>query len=235
MITTYITSTEANTRYPNDSNFTAGQKTDALRDSFDLTNSFIDSQVKTPVMSPWDGESSIIAPMPLKLVQHRFYRYLLESSNVGESDEMQDVLDSIIEFAEKITAAQISITSHVHSIEVGWHIVEITRASDIGGVKIKGGTPDIPYNYTLSVTSASAYVGSGNVQFSVSRSTQSADLSTGNVASYDSWQIVDGKFEVIWDGQWASGDSVQIMGTPQSSVNAPDAPSNVIKQGGVIT
>ena len=228
--TTYITSTEANRFYPNDSAFSSGQRSSALSASKGLVDSFVNSKIPLPVLGDWDGESAIEAPYVLKVAQSRFYRHILEFANVGETDDLNALWENTVEMLRSLREGELDIPSLVYESEAGWHIANTTRSSDVGGVWVRGAAPtEYRYHYRIVVTSSGTnYVDS--VRYSVYRSDSSTAVLTGQVASF-AWQYVLSMFEIRFDGQWTLNDEVRIVGIPSAAVNAPGAKTNYIEQG----
>jgi hypothetical protein len=233
-ITTYLSSTNAELLYPLSSgvtNFGASLKALALSESFGMVNAAIDSQVIAPVIAKWDGESALESIAPLALLQARYYRWYLEWSNAGDTSEMQEALLAINAYAQEIRKKLVDIPALTPEAQVGWHITELTNASNIGTIYVRGPEPVETYHYKLVITSSGArYVGDGAVTFSVFRSDNDSALTTGTVATcFETWQTIDSRFEVKWDGQWTLNDEVQITGTPRAAVNTSGEPSNFIR------
>jgi hypothetical protein len=238
MITTYLTSAEAELLYPLSSgtdNFSALLKAKALEMSFGLVDSVISTQVATPIIARWNGETGLKSIDILKDLQLRYYRYILERSNVGDTQEMIETRRAIDEDAQAIRVKHFDIPTLTPEIEVGWRVTEITNTSNLGTIYIRGDEPSESYHYKLVITSSGAnYVGEDDVEFSVYRTDDDTPLSTGNTATYDNWQTIDSKFDVRWDGQWTLNDEVQITGTPRSAVNTSGAPITTIQQSEAI-
>jgi hypothetical protein len=232
-ITTYITSTEANQAYPNDASYTSAQKASALKDSKGLVDSFIDSKYQLPVIGEWDGQTEIEAPIILKVLQKKFYRYLLEFSNVGETEDLKELWDTTVETCRGLRAGELDIPSATYDNEPGWHITNVASTSTLGLVQVRGYEPvDYRLHYKIVITSTGTqYVDS--VTYSVYRSDSATARSTGNVASLE-WTVVDSRFSIRFDGQWTLNDEIHIVGIPTSDVNTTGTPKNYIQQGVVL-
>jgi hypothetical protein len=239
MITTYLSSTNAELLYPLSSgidNYSVALKTLALAESFGMVNAAIDSQVIAPVIAKWDGESALESVAPLALLQARYYRWYLEWSNAGDTSEMADALTAINAYAQDIRNKLVDIPALTPEVQVGWHITELTNVSNIGTIYIRGPVPFETYHYKLVITSSGArYVGDGAVTFSVYRSDNDSALTTGTVATcYETWQTIDSKFDVKWDGQWTLNDEVQITGTPRAAVNTTGEPVTFMRSRTIV-
>lgn len=228
-ITTYITTTEANYAYPNDANFSAGQRAQALTRSFGLVNSYVAAAVAVPVMSEWDGASSITAPEVLKVCQERFYRWCLESTSIDSDDDVQALYDSTAEILKGLTQDNLINPAQVTAYQKGWHIVDKTSGVN-GRVEVRGGPADFHWGYLLTITT-SGYP--GTLVFSATRSDSATAVATGLVGYSTQWTTVDSRFEVRFDGQWSSGNTIRILGVPDTEVNKATPQGNVIRQGPV--
>lgn len=238
MITTYLSSTDAELYYPESSgtsNYSAALKALALKDSFGLVNRFIESKYRAPIIGDWDGESSTTSISELRIAQSRFYRWILEYSNIGESVEAKDVFNGIVDFCNQIRQKQIDMGGATYPNEVGWNITEITQDSNIGGIQIRGSAPLFKTHYLLTVTSTGTnYVGDGALTFTVTRDDTATARETDTVATYD-WQQIDSAFDIRWSGRWKAADTVQITGIPYADVNAGGGNTDTIKQGLIIS
>jgi hypothetical protein len=234
MITTYITLAEATLLYPlasGTTNYSTDLKNKALSMSFGLVEDIISSQFASPIIASWNGESSSNPIASLELLQYRYFRWLLEFSNMGETEEAQNVKKAIDDEAQALRTRLVDISTLNYESRVGWRITEITNTGSVGWVEISGEPPSDTRHYKLKITSAGTlYVGNDTVQFSVFRDDNfGTALSTANAATYDTWQDIDSQFSVRWLGQWTLNDEVQITGTPRSAVNATGEPSRIIK------
>lgn len=228
-IQTYITSAEATLFYSNDGNFSAGAKTLALSTSFGLVNAYISSKLTLPVIGQWDGESTIEAPSVLKIAQSKLYQWILETSNVGETPELKELFDNTVEMLRGITDNELGTPQQlVYSVQSGWHVVNVTNSATSGAIYVRGTAPALKTFYSLIGTHTGTKY-AGDVVYSVFRSDSATARSTGNLGNWD-WRAVDSAFEVRFDGQWASGFDVRIVGVPSEAVNVA-TPSNALKQG----
>lgn len=240
-ITTYITSTEANYLYNNDASFTANQRTNALTVSFGLVNDYLNSALAVPVMTEWDGTSTIEAPSVLKVAQGRFYQWILETGNIGHTDELQALFDSVKEMVQGITANEIAVsTAMVFEAEAGWHITSITRGTGFettGGVYVRGTPPTYRSFYRITTAGigegeahdTGGYVADEDFTWTAYRSDDDAARVSTQVPTWE-WQSVDSAFEIRWDGQWGDGCTIYITGIPESDVNKKTPQKNDIKQ-----
>jgi hypothetical protein len=248
-IQSYLSTTEATERFPNDVDYSAPQRASALIQSFSLVNSFLDSKLNVPVLCGWDGETTETAPDILKIVQGMFYTWLLQTSNVGYPEEMNTLFAEAVGFAKKITENELSISGAMtFEREVGWHIVKKTQVTGYtgkGGVWIRGAAPSI-LSYLRIVLAGVADVMEGEVKtvdhhaaagghvvlctdgkadfsFSIYRGDSPTAVSSANIPYYDWHSYSDGTntFDLRWDGEWGAASELRIVGVPESAVDQP--------------
>lgn len=231
MITSYITTTEAGFYFPNHTDYAADVRANALKASYGLVNSFINPKVKIPAIGKWNGEGEIEAPEILKICQGSLYRYILQSSTDGFNEELENLYESIANKLRGITQGEISIpTSQTFSHEAGWHIVEKTVSTSTGDMEVRGTPPDFKGFYDIFVVTG-GYV--EDMVYRVTRDDSSAIIST-NSGTYETWQMIDNRFEVRFNGQFTQSDSFSVMGVPSEQVDAIASPGPVIQQGPVV-
>lgn len=228
MLTTYISAAEANYYFPNDSDYSAAQKTNALKASFGLVNAYINKEVAIPVISVWNGEDTVNAPETLKVAQGQFYEYILKRSNDGSSDELEDMYNATANRLRGIQQGEVSIPdAQTYEHETGWSITERNCAQDLGDMYVERyPKPALKYNYRLVVT-ASGY--GDTITFDAYN-----DSSATAVGSYtndwDSWTTVDNKFNVRFVGYWDEDDEVRLVGVPSSATDAVTSDGPVLRQ-----
>ena len=225
-LTTYITTTEANYYYPNDDQFSAGERTNALNTSFGLVNSFINPELKIPVIGVWDGVSNINAPHVLKLAQGQFYKYLLQFSREGYKDELEQFFQAVADKLRGLKQNEIAIpTAQTFSHEVGWHITEKNITNSLGDMELFWSSPAPSYRrfYNLVVT-ASGYADA--LTYDVYRDDSSAVLES-HTGTYDSWVTIDNSFQIRFMGYLNTNDNFRVVGVPNSDVNASTEPNPV--------
>lgn len=217
-MTSYITADELLNFYPLTSDYAPEQITIALNTSFSLVNSFIDSSVPTPV-------STTPVPGILKIVQSRFAQYVLEHTNNGWSQELQNLFDSTAEMCRKLGANELLISEiSTTAQELGWNIISSTL-STTGRIFVAGESPELETYYTFENTvSGLNYV--ADTQWDVTRSDSSTVLYT-ITGDYD-WQDVDGYLSIRFDGQFTGGETFIVKGVPITSDIKSTSP--VIKQ-----
>jgi len=230
MITTYITATEANYYYPQDSQYSVAQKAQALSDSFGLVNSYIGGRLKLPAVAPWDGGTSVQAPHVLKVLQSGFYRWLLLTMNNGYTEELADEEARLLERCAGIQQSEIIVPGQqTTELDAGWHVTEYSCTDNKGGVEVRGTAPLLRWYYTLTITSLTTKY-PADITFDVNRDDQAAARETDVAASADGFVSVDGSmFEVRFTGQWKAGDTVQVRGVPAASVNAERKSSGIVQ------
>lgn len=239
-ITTYITAAEAQSYftsfkdYGDDPTLAAlsDRQTLALTASFGLVNSYISSKLAVPVVGEWDGASTIFAPEPLKMLQAQFAQYLLEFGNVGYTEELNNLYQSVVAQCRAITQNELVVNqAEVFESQVGWHITSRTNSAN-GGVYVRGTPPVLKEFYTLSCGAGQVATAYPSGIYLVAKNAKSNSAITGfsnlNQNWYE-WQTIDGKFQIRFDGQWATAWEVLITGVPEEMVNAA-APTNTLKQ-----
>jgi len=209
----YINDTEIANMYPNYSEFTTAQVEEAKEKSYGLVNSFLNSKLVLPAVSD-SGDY----PEILKIIQIGFLRWILETSNVGYTDELQKLYNSMSDMAKKITQNELTLPDiEKFYQQVGWHVSNFSNVSISGSfVELSGGPPEYIKRYTVLIVSGGY---SDNVVYDVYRSDSSTAVESGLAGKYDEYESVDDSFLIRWDGQFATG-SFNITGTPSSEVNA---------------
>ena len=234
-IQTYITSTEATESFPQDTDYSSAERTSALERSFGLVNSNINSKLAVPVVGEWDGESTINVPQVLKLAQCLFYRYVLELSNTGWTEELRELFKDALDLTRGITENELTVPSaQTFAHDAGWHITKITQSSDIGSVQVRGSSPDRRKHYKIVISTGGTaeYVAAGTATFTAYRSDTEAAVVTGQALDYD-WQMVHDTFEIRFDGQWNNGDEILISGIPETEIDTASKPDNVLRSSPV--
>jgi len=229
---TYITSTEANYYFPNDTDYDVAIRANALSASFGLVNSFINPAVKIPAIGFWDGESTIDAPHILKLAQGQFYRYILQSSNDGYNQELEEMYTSISNKLRGLQQNEISIpTAQTYSHDVGWSIVEKNITNSLGDMEIDYTSPAPLYKrfYNVVVT-ASGYA--NTLTYNVYRD-DSASILESHTGTYSTWTIIDNSFSIRFMGYLNTNDNFRVAGIPSTEINSSNTAGPVIKQGPV--
>ena len=231
-IQTYITSTEANYFFNGDTNYTSAQKTNALTVSFGLVNDFVNPVLKIPVVGEWDGESTIEAPQVLKVAQGSFYQWVLERGNHGYTDELNDLYNATAEMLRSLTQNELSAAvAQTYAHEAGWHITSVTRTANVGEVYVRGTSPLIRKNYKIVISTGGSaeYVAGGTASFDAYRSDTEAAVVSAQLLDFE-WKTVHDTFEIRFDGQWNNGDTIRIVGIPESKVDTVSPPKNVLTQ-----
>lgn len=226
---TYISTTEAAEYFPLDSDYTAAQRASALNRSFGLVNSFISRSVSIPELSGWDGETSVNAPEVLKQCQAEFYRYVLQSSNDGASDELTDAYNATVDKLRGIQEGDLSLPSQIYEHQSGWHITEKDTSQDKGDLYISGPSPLFKRNYKFIIT-ASGYPAA--LTYDVYSDEQLASIES-HTGSYDSETTIDSSFSVRFVGYWDVDDEIHIVGIPSSEINESTTEGPKITQGDV--
>ena len=218
MIQTYITSTEANYYFPNDTDYSSAVRADALSTSFGLVNSFISADVVPPVVGYWDGESTINAPQILKLVQGQLYRYVLQSSNDGYNEELEALFNAIADKIRGLKQHEVSLPSQIFEHQVGWNVVGKSISGSLGDIDLyyENSPPLYKRFYNLVVT-ASGYAGS--LTYDVYRD-DSPSVLESHTGTYSTWTIIDNSFSVRFVGYLDTNDSFRIAGIPDENINA---------------
>lgn len=219
---TYITIDEAILLYPTATEYEPEQQQLALNISYSMVNSFLDSTMKLPAISVIEETPGI-----LKTAQVRFFQWVLESSNHGWSEELQNLHDHTAELCRKITANEL-IVSEIQTTqqEIGWNIIQ--SAITMGQIYIDGEAPEYNTHYTFKVISTGTnYVADSVFQIKRSDSDEVYKIING---SYD-WQSID-ELEIRFDGQFIENESFVIVGVP-NSFNVVSA-QPIIKQSTVL-
>jgi hypothetical protein len=184
------------------------QQSNALSVSFSFVNSYLDSTLNVPAILV-DGS----VPAILKVLQSRFYQWVLETSNHGWSQELQNLYDSISESCRKITLNEILVSEiQITSQEIGWNIVDGNCAA--GQVFVSGNAPLEVNNLVFTVVSTgTTYV--ADTIFETKRSDSNAVFATIN-GDFD-WQVVGVSYlNIRFDGQFTSGETFSVKGVPDT-------------------
>jgi len=223
-VQTYISIDEAYNLYPSTSEYEAEQQASALQVSFSLVNSFLDGTLNVPVVME-DGS----IPGILKIVQARFFQWVLESANSGWSQEIQNLFDSTSEMCRKLGANELLISEvSTTGVQLGWNLIDSNLT--IGKVFIDGTAPELETTYLFEcTTSGTNYV--ADTEWQVTRSDSATVLYT-LAGSYD-WQDVDpdGYLQIRFDGQFIGGETFTVKGVPED-VNVVST-NPIIKQSEV--
>ena len=210
-LTSYITNAELLLHFPNASEYSSDQITEALTTSFSMVNSFLSAIINLPAI----GSSGEI-PGLLRIGQVRFAQYILESSNQGWTQELQNLHNHTAEYLSKLTNNEVLISEITNTQkDVGW-VVQSTTASS-GHIFTRGASPTVFTELTFTVTSTGTnYVFNGAVTFDVKRRDRSATY-TEIVANYD-WKfpISTENIEIRFDGQFTEDEVFTIKGTPKT-------------------
>jgi hypothetical protein len=204
----YLTLDETLLFYPNASEYASEQQAIALETSYSLVNSFLDSTLTLPAI---DEGGNI--PGILKLMQSRFYQYILESSNHGYSDELKKLFDATAETLNKITQNELIVSEvQITAKEIGWNISENNLTA--GQVFVSGDAPLEVNNFVFTVISTGTTFVADAI-FEVKRSDSDIVFSTIN-GDFD-WQVVGISYlNIRFDGQFTSGETFSVRGTPNT-------------------
>jgi len=222
---TYITLTEANELYPLSSDYTSSLQAEALSQSYGLVNSHISSELRIPAIKP-DGQ----APSILKIAQCKFYRYLLEFSNMGFTEENQNLYNTTAEMLSKITANELTVPDlQTYPTDIGWHLVDQSITN--GSIYARGSPPTQRTQYNVSFYhTGSAYPTASYMKFT---RTDSDTVKATMTGSYD-WVALTldtESIELRFDGHFTASDSFGVLGIPR--VDNMSTTKHVIKQGKV--
>ena len=202
----YLTADELLNFYPPTSQYEPEQITLALTTSFSLVNSFLDSTVPTPV-------TTVPVPGILQIVQSRFAQYVLEHTNNGWSQELQNLFDSTIVMCKGLSSQELLISEiSTTNQELGWNLTDSTLT--IGKVFVDGTAPDVETEYTFTMTvSGTQYV--ADTEWDVTRSDSATTLYT-IAGSYDWQDVGDGYLQIRFDGQFIGGETFKVTGIPET-------------------
>lgn len=219
VVLSYITMDEAYNLYPNTEEYAPEQQESALQTSFSLVNSFLDGSYNVPVVMT-DGN----VPGILKIAQARFLQWVLEHSNHGWSQELDNLFNSTAEMCRKLGANELLISEVATTgQELGWNIT--STDFDLGKVFVSGVAPEIETDYTFTMTvSGTHYV--ADTEWNVVRS-DSATIVYNITGDYE-WQDVDGYLQIRFDGQFIGGETFSVKGVPDTSNVTSNKP--IIKQ-----
>jgi hypothetical protein len=208
----YITLTEANRLYPLAADYSSSLQGDALSASYGLVNSFVSSELRIPAISP-DGQS----PSILKIAQLKFYKYILEFSNMGQTDENQELYDKTAEMLSKITQNELTVPDvQTFPTDIGWHLINQSIAN--GSAFIRGGYPSVRTQVNVNFYhTGSAYPTASYMKFVRTDSDSVIATMTG---SYDwaSLTLDDVSVELRYDGKFSASDSFGILGIPGENI-----------------
>ena len=220
-ITTYLTDAEALNAFPQLGDYTATQQTQFLAESFGLTNSFVMPAIPVPVVLS-DGSS----PAILAVLQSRFLRWLCESSNQGQTEELQELYDSTVLMVQSLHENELMLPgAQVTQLEIGWNITNSTIAS--GQVYVTGVPPTLNTVITGLITSVGQ-----NYQDAITVALTRTDSSTALTTLTNpgrEWQAVDGSnLQVRFEGMFTEDESFTVTGIPDTD-NVVST-KNIIKQ-----
>ncbi|BDQ01940.1 MAG: hypothetical protein KatS3mg036_0494 [Ignavibacterium sp.] len=221
-MTSYLTADEAILFYPQAEQYSVEQIDLALKTSFSLVNSFLDATLKLPAI---DSAGQI--PYILKIHQARFFQYVLESMNIGYSDELKNLYDVTAESLKKITQNELIVSElQITPIEIGWNLKGVSLQQ--GSVYIKGTAPDIAYSLVFVCTQGGF---PAQTIWDVIRS-DSDERFTEFEGSFD-WKALEGTpLQIRLDGKFFQGDSFTVFGQPETKKIA--SPNRILKQAGVL-
>lgn len=223
-MTSYITKDEAYLFYPQAADYSEEQVDLALNTSFSLVNSFLDSNLKLPAIN-----SSGDIPYILKLHQAKFLQYVLESMNIGYSDELKNLYDSTAEALKKLTQNELTVSEiQITPIEIGWNIKEIKFQKPGAAVNIKGVPPEISYTLNFKCISPGF---PADTSWEIYRSDSPLLFKTIN-GSFD-WTTIEGTtLSVRFDGEFTIGDEFTVYGQPDTKKVV--SPNRILKQSEVL-
>jgi len=208
----YLTQDELLNFYPNTSEYAPEQIDMALTNSYSMINSFLDGNYNIPVV----GQDGVI-PGIVKVMQSRFAQYLLEFTNNGWSNELQNLLDNTIVLCKGLGANELLISEvSTTGQEVGWNLIDSTLT--LGKVFIEGEAPELETTYTFTMTENSVPSGLyyvADTEWEVVRSDSASVLYT-LTGNYE-WQDVDGYLRVRLDGQFMYGETFKVKGVPSTA------------------
>ena len=236
MRTTYATLSELNMLYSSASDYTTEAQENAQTLSFELVNSFLNSTLNIPPT----GQIGI-----LKIAQAKFYQWILETSNIGYTEELTNLYNANAEMLKGIQQDQLTVPGYQYSNEnAGYHIVEQSSAAGILHI-MPNQLPNYPAKYKIVITTGGA-VRSGNVRYSVYRDDDiSTAVQTNITAKFELRTLFDGYAgtlafldspTVLFNGTFVANDYFWIECVPQYQVDtAPPAEANKsIVQGRVV-
>ena len=204
----YLTQDELLNFYPLTSQYDPEQITIALETSYSMVNSFLDGAYNIPVV----GSDGVI-PGIVKVIQSRFAQYILEFSNNGWSQELQNLFDNTATVCKGLGANELLISEvATTSAEIGWSVTSTNLS--LGKVWVDGEAPELETEYTFTcVTSGTNYV--ADTSWEVVRSDSNTVLYT--ITGDFDWQDVgDGYLLVRFDGQFVSGETFKVLGVPDT-------------------
>ena len=206
----YLTLDEASKFFHNANEYNTDQQQLALDASYSLVNSFLSSNIPLPAITS-DGK----IPGILKLQQAKFFQYVLEFSNQGQTEELQQLFDKTAEFLAKLTKNELLISEvQTTAIEIGWNIQDTTLTK--GEIFVKGVPPEDKTTFRF-VCSTAGYTASAKFNIYRSDSDQVYGTITG---SYD-WQVVGiSNLYIRFDGQFDFDEEFVITGIPYTQKKA---------------
>lgn len=240
-ITSFITSIELAYFYPQSTDYTTDEINNALSGSCGLVMSYLNSNLSLTPPYEKDGNGSY--PEILKINQAQFARWILETSNVGYTDELQNLYNATADVVGKISQNEITIPSVKHyGTETGWKISKIINSGSLGYAYLKAGqVPTSPTQYKLVCTSVGTnYVDSNAVTFNVYTDYSASPICTctatylyNNIISNYSGTISFDSLDMMFIGQWTNGDIIYVNGVPAEMVNA-NKDDLTLKQGYIL-
>jgi hypothetical protein len=230
---TYVTSTEMTYFYAQFLDYLTTERTEALKVSYGLTNSFLSSAVRVPAVQAWDGEAEEVnAPAILKLAQARFCQYLLEQHNMGWTDESQNLYDGNVAMLRDVREGELNVESvQVSLAQSGWTIVGAD--SDTGTLNVLAPSVygyDYPVTYLIEIDSQD----DGLYPYSTNNDSQYATYKWKELGD-SAWRDTEQKCRPRWDsvgthslsilfeGKFDGGDSWTIRAEPLTGVNTADS------------
>jgi len=225
---TYLTSAEASLYCP-DTDYGADLKAQSLTDSAGLVNSYLNSSVSVPIYEPSGN-----IPAALKIIQSIFYRYLLQVSNIGLSDENIALLSQGIELCKSITANELTLPGiQQTSFSIGWHISE---TSIVSGMVFVQGVPPIVYNeLTFTITSTGTndiYNTTMSVYRSDNPDTLFATITGSTFTSYNWYALPNTNLMLLFSGLFTKDEVFKVVGVADTANTITSKP--VLKQSDIL-
>lgn len=205
---TYIKLDEALTLFPHGREYDPEQQSKALEGSFSLVNSFLPSNIKVPVIQD-DGKT----PAILQIFQVKFFQWILETSNQGYTDELNNLYNATSEALGKLTTNELLISeATITTPEIGWSIIENSVTG--GSVFVQGVADVLPYTLTFTVSSTGVNYADTTV-FEVKKS--NSDTVIGTITGSSDYQtVLNTTLGIFFDGQFANGEYFKVKNLPET-------------------
>ena len=229
----YITDSELQVMFPQAADFSSEQRENAINQSGNMVMAYIRTELHPIVQANLETGNF---PYILKMAQLQFARYVLEFSNVGYTEELDNLYKSTADICAKITKNELNIPGESHnSKDLGWQIVNVTVADSSAFAEARGGVPQVYQSWELEFISSTHFKVTRD-DGSILAASQQIFYNWYNIlygSELDAPAPVDASLEMRFTGTWTVGDKIKIVGVPYEHINTPES-SDGISSGRII-